>query len=237
MEMLGRIIALFRTKFRGKEDPAKTLDLAYENMLTGLQEIRRQLADVVAQRKQLEHQIAGNDAEIAGAEQEASLAIKSNRDDLAKAALMRRRGAADKKAALQAALDALLPQVQKLTEYQQQLADRIDRLRTDKETMRVSTAAAEAQLKVAESLTGLSGELGGLAEARRRTEDKMLDARARAGAMDRMIRDGVLDDPLTEGQPLPTDTGGIDDDLALLKSELTPKSLAAPRGAEDKQSN
>jgi phage shock protein A len=252
MSMLGRIIALFRVKIRkllnAAEDPVDQLDLSYEKLLTGLQETRRHLADAMAQQTVLERQIASSEAEIAGTEQEAALAVKSDRDDLARAALLRRRRATDTCATQQAALDALLPQVQRLKDYQQELGDRIDLFRTRTETMRVSTAAAEAQLKATHSLTGLDNELGGVGEVYRRAEDKMLDMRSKADAMERLRRDGVLADPFGErssaGRPGPASSDAaqgiahqIDNDLALLKAELTPKGLATPKRREDKETS
>ena len=54
MSILGRVADLFQAKthklLNALEDPNDTLDLSYEKMLTGLQETKRHLADVVAQR-------------------------------------------------------------------------------------------------------------------------------------------------------------------------------------------
>src|SRR5580698_1881366 len=129
MSILGRVADLFQAKtnklLNAIEDPNDTLDLSYEKMLTGLQETKRHLADVVAQQKSLERQIASADTEIAGAEGDARLAVQADRDDLARAALVHRQRAADNRGVLQAALDAIKPQVDKLADYQQRLEDRI----------------------------------------------------------------------------------------------------------------
>ena len=74
MSILGRVADLFQAKtnklLNAIEDPNDTLDLSYEKMLTGLQDTKRHLADVVAQQKSLERQIASSDTEMAGAEPE-----------------------------------------------------------------------------------------------------------------------------------------------------------------------
>jgi phage shock protein A len=238
MSILGRVADLFQAKthklLNALEDPNDTLDLSYEKMLTGLQETKKHLADVVAQQKSLERQIGNTDKEIAGAEEDAALAVKSDRDDLARAALVHRRRAMDTRGTLQAALEALMPQIEKLTDYQQKLADRIDRFRTQKETMKASYAAAQAQVKVTQSLTGVGNELGGVGEAYRRAEDKMLGMRDKADAMDGLIQQGILNDPLdnrsgTEKELAALrDAHAVDDDLALLKAQLTPKAIAGP---------
>ncbi len=46
------------------ENPNDTLDLSYERMLSGLQETRRNLADVVTEQKSLEHQMYAAQLEI-----------------------------------------------------------------------------------------------------------------------------------------------------------------------------
>ena len=47
------------------EDPNETLDLSYEKMITGLQQTKLHLADVVAQQKSLERQIEAAQQEAA----------------------------------------------------------------------------------------------------------------------------------------------------------------------------
>src|ERR1700677_3049297 len=129
MSILGRVADLFQAKtnklLNGLEDPNDTLDLSYEKMLTGLQETKRHLADVVAQQKSLERQIATADKEVDGAEADAKLAVQASRDDRARAALVHRQRALDGRASLQAALTSIQPQVEKLIGYEQALEDRI----------------------------------------------------------------------------------------------------------------
>jgi phage shock protein A len=238
MSILGRVADLFQAKtnklLNALEDPNDTLDLSYEKMLTGLQETKRHLADVVAQQKSLERQIHAADGEAAGAEADARLAVQSSRDDLARAALVHRQRALDSRSTLQQALDAIAPQADKLAEYQQRLEDRIERFRTQKDTMKASYAAAQAQVKVTQSLTGVGDKLGGVQAALQRAQDKMLGARDRADAMDTLIEKGLLSDPLDRRSPTDKaladlrDTHAVDAQLDQLKSEMAGGALAAP---------
>jgi phage shock protein A len=200
MSILGRVADLFQAKtnklLNALEDPNDTLDLSYEKMLTGLQDTKRHLADVVAQQKSLERQIKSSDAEMDGAEADAKLAVQAGRDDLARAALVHRQRVLDSRATLQAAWDAIKPQVDKLADYQQRLEDRIERFRTQKDTMKASYAAAQAQVKVTQSLTGVGDRLGGIEAPLKRAEDKMLGMRDKADAMDSLMQQGLLNDPL-----------------------------------------
>ena len=231
MSILGRVADLFQAKthklLNALEDPNDTLDLSYEKMLTGLQETKKHLADVVAQQKSLERQIGGADKEIDGAEADARLAVQAGRDDLARAALVHRQRALDSRATLNQAHDAITPQVEKLIEYQQKLEDRIERFRTQKDTMKASYAAAQAQVKVTQSLTGVG-------ESLRRAEDKMLGMRDKADAMDALMQQGVINDPLDNRSRTDKelaalrDAHAVDSELEALKQQM---GLAAPPSA------
>ena len=241
MSILGRVADLFQAKtnklLNAIEDPNDTLDLSYEKMLTGLQDTKRHLADVVAQQKSLERQITSSDAEMAGAEADAKLAVQAGRDDLARAALDHRQRALDNRATLQAAWDAIKPQVDKLAEYQQRLEERIERFRTQKDTMKASYAAAQAQVKVTQSLTGVGDRLGNIEAPLRRAEDKMLGMRDKADAMDSLMEQGLLNDPLDKRSRTDKeladlrDTHMVDAQLEQLKAALANPAVEGPGGA------
>ena len=67
MSIFGRVADILQAKthklLEQLEDPNETLDLSYEKMITGLQETKLHLADVVAQQKSLERQIEAADRE------------------------------------------------------------------------------------------------------------------------------------------------------------------------------
>jgi len=230
MSILGRVADLFQAKtnklLNVLEDPNETLDLSYEKMLTGLQDTKRHLADVVAQQVSLERQIDAVDKEIVGTEDDAATAVRAGRDDLARAALVHRQRAMDTRQTLVTAHDAIVPQVDKLSGYQRQLEARIDTFRTQKETMKASYAAAKAQVQVTQAITGVGDQLGRVGNAYGRAEDKMLAMRDKAEAMDSMIKQGLLTDALDkrdgatrEIAQLRTDHA-VEDDLARLKAQL-----------------
>jgi len=237
MSILGRVADLFHAKtnklLNALEDPNDTLDLSYEKMLTGLQETKGHLADVVAQQISLERQIGAVDTEIAGAEEDAATAVRAGRDDLAKAALVHRQRALDTRQTLINAHDAIVPQVEKLSGYQQQLEARIDKFRTQKETMKASYAAAKAQVQVTQAITGVGDQLGRVGSAYGRAEDKMLAMRDKADAMDGMIRQGLLTDSLDKRDAATREIAqlrsehAVEDDLARLKRQLGVENKAA----------
>ena len=208
------------------EDPAETLDLSYEKMLTSLQEAKRHLADVVTERISLENQIAQAQKQAAKAEEDARMALGANREDLARRALAEKQAEAQKITALQEAHDTVAAQALKLTDYEHALQDRIEQFRTQKEVMKSQMAAAQAQVKVTESLTGLGHGLDDAGDALRRAQDRTAQEQAKAQAMDGLLESGVINDPLDHRSQTDREMdklraiSGVNDELARLKAEM-----------------
>ncbi|WP_298134932.1 PspA/IM30 family protein [Acidiferrobacter sp.] len=198
MSLFKRATEVIEAKFskliNAAEDPNDTLDLSYEKMLAGLQETRRHLADVVTEQKVLEQQMAAAQAEITRHDGDARMALQANREDLARDALTQKQAATDKLASLTEAHNNITAQVQKLVEYERKFQDRIDAFRTQKEVLKSQYSSAQAQVKVNESLSGLSQKLGGVGENVRRAKDKTEQMQARAQAIDTLADSGALDD-------------------------------------------
>ena len=211
------------------EDPAETLELSYEKMITSLQDAKRHLADVVTERVSLENQIAQAQTLAAKAEGDARMALNAGREDLARSALAEKQAGAQKIAALQEAHDRVAAQAQKLMEYEQALQDRIEQFRTQKEVMKSQMAAAQAQVKVTASLTGLGHGLDDAGDTLRRMQDRTAHEQAKAQAMDGLLASGIIDDPLDHRTQTEREmdklraTSGVDDDLARLKADLAAK--------------
>ncbi len=238
MSIFGRIADLFQAKthklLTSLEDPNETLDLSYEKMMVGLQDTKRHLADVVAQEQSLHRQVAKVEAEVAEADNDARLAVGAGRDDLARAALVHKQDALGKRRTLEEALAAIAPQVHKLVDYERKLAARIDGFRTQKEVMKTTYTAAQAQVKVTQALTGLDGHLGGTGDAMRRASERVEGMRDKADALGRMLDHGVLTDQFDDRSASKREldalkaTTAVDDELARLKAE-TPRAIEPPR--------
>jgi phage shock protein A len=230
MGLLSRTLELIQAKYsrflNRAENPSDTLDLSYEKMLTGLQETKRSLADVVTEQRSLQRQIEVAQGQAGEAESDAKLALQNGREDLAKAALGEKQAALAKLESLQSAYEAIKQQSDKLVTYEKTLEARIEQFRTQKEVMKSSYAAAQAQVKVTESLTGIGNKLGGTGEAMKRAGDKVEAMRNKADAMEGLIQTGVLSDPLDNRSSVQKQLGelratsAIDADLERLKAEM-----------------
>jgi phage shock protein A len=230
MSILGRMADLLQAKTHSLldklEDPNELLDLSYEKMVSGLQETKQHLAEVVTEQKMLERQMDQAKQEADHAQDNARVALQSSREDLAREALSNRQAALDKQAALAKAHDNITAQVEKLIGYQKTLESRIEHFHTQKEVMKSSYTAAQAQVKVTESLTGVGNRLGQVGDTMRRAEDKVAGAQAKADAMDGLLKAGILNDPLDhrsssekELDTLRSNTA-IDAELEKLRAEL-----------------
>jgi phage shock protein A len=223
MSVLGRMGDILQAKthklLNMLEDPNELLDLSYEKMIAGLQETKRHLADVVTEQKSLERQIAGVQQEATRAESDARMALQAGREDLARTAL------SGKQAALQR-IDTL---ADKLIVYQKKLEQRIEQFRTQKEVMKSSYAAAQAQVKVTQSLTGVGNNLGNVGDAMRRAGDKVQGMQAKADALEGLMQSGVLSDPLDNSTAAQKEMNAlrasqsVDADLEKLKAEMSRK--------------
>ena len=221
-----------------REDPRETLDYSYEKQLELLTKTRRGVADVATSRKRLEIQIQQLGQSSDTLQNQAQQALGAGREDLAREALTRKAGLGQQIGSMQQQHDQLQAQEAKLTEATQRLAAKVEAFRTQKETMKATYTAAEAQTKISESVSGLSEEMGDVTSAMQRAQDKTAQMQARAGAMDELMASGALDDAtnaLPGGDDISRElaqigaASDVDQQLAAMKSQLgaapVPKQL------------
>ena len=68
----------------------------------------------------------------------------------------------------------------------------MEAFRTQKETIKATYTAAEAQTRIGEAVTGISEEMGDVGMAVQRAQDKTAQMQARAGAIDELMASGAL---------------------------------------------
>ena len=208
------------------EKPDEMLDLSYEQMLDQITQVRRGLVDIAASRKRIELQEQQLQHSVDHLQDQAKAALAQGRDDLAREALSR-------KAAAQAQIDAMESQHEQLSEQEEKLGHTLDALqkrvntfRTQKEVLKAQYTAAQAEASVGESAAGISQKSGDQGEELQRTQDKIAQMQARAGAVDELLASGVLEDvggDTDDIQQELDDAGtaaGVDQELAALKAEI-----------------
>ena len=207
------------------EDPREVLDVSYEKQLQLLQNVKRGVAEVATSKKRLELQKAKLQMSIDKLDGQAKEAISANREDLARKAL-------ESKALMQAQLNTLERETKELNDQQlklqaaeTRLATKVEAFRTKKETIKAQYTAADAQVKITESVTGISEEMADVGLAVQRAEEKTEDMKARSAALDELLESGTLTD-YSGGDEIESELARVkakntvDDEMARLKAEM-----------------
>lgn len=174
------------------EDPGQVMDYSYNKQLEQLQQIRRSIADVVTNEKRLELQQAQLIAKVNTLESQARQALQANREDLARMALQRKETLLSQLNTYEQQIAQLKGQEENLIAMERKVSERVDAFRTQKEMVKAQYHAAQAQVKINETVTGISQEMTEMNLAMQRAQDKILNMQARAQAMDTLIEQGVL---------------------------------------------
>ena len=241
MGLFSRFSTFMKAKFSATmdraEDPNETLDYSYQKQLEQLQNLRRSIADVVTSEKSLEMQQAQVNQQMAKFDDQARAAVQQGRDDLARLAL-------ERKTALQGQIDAFTQQIaqmkaqqQKFVDMERRLSARVAAFRTQKEMVKAQYSAAQAQVKIQESVTGISEEMSDVNLAVQRAQDKVLKMQARAQAMDQLVDSGTLPELGAPGQDdidrqlaQVSNKSAVDNQLAQLKASVQGQLPPAQEG-------
>jgi phage shock protein A len=212
-----RVMLLFKSKANAAVDraekPGEMLDYSYEQQIQLLQNVRRGVADVVTAKKQLEIQADRLRDSMVKLEGQARQALTLNREDLARRALQRKSAVQQQLRDLDAQVAVLEERQEKLVADQQALQARVESFRSEKEVMKAQYRAAEAQVQIKESMTGIGDQLAETTRAIERAKDKTLQMEARAAALDELVSTGALEDPVAGPE------AQLDKELAQLSSD------------------
>lgn len=235
---MRRLWFLLKAKFSRvldrAENPNDTLDYAYTKQVELLQGVRSGIAEVTTAKKLLERQSERMEKQSAKLEEQARLALRSNREDLARVALERKSALDHQAGDLNEQVATLQGKQDQLVSSQQALSEKIARFRTEKETLKASYNAAQAMVAIGEATSGLGEGMADAGMAIERARDKTAQLEARAGALDELIAGGVLDDQLSPGETALdrelaqlASESQVETDLARLKSEVAALPPAA----------
>jgi len=214
------------------ENPDEMLDYSFEKQTELINKLRRNIADVVTAKRQLEMQKAKLSANTNTLEEQAHQALDSNREDLARQALERKNTILIQIQNLDKQITDMQAEQEKLENTERRLAAKVEEFKTRKEVIKAQYSSAEAQVKINESVTGISEEMHDVGMALDRAEDKTEKMKARAQALDEMVDTGVLTD-YTNSQGMGGGGGGelgseldkitiqqsVDQELSKMKAE------------------
>ncbi len=151
---------------------------------------------------------------------EARAELAAGRSDLARASLRRRHVVALELAALETQLGEVEKDETNLRTLERRLANQVDEFVARQQVVIARYNAAEAQVQIKEAVTGVSREFAELTSALARAEERTEGMEARVSAIDRLVREGLLDPgPLSSPESAPIDD--VEDQLAELERELS----------------
>ncbi len=243
MGLWSRLKLLFAAKASSAmdraEDPRQVLDYAYSQQQQLLLNLRRGLVDVATSKQQLEQQAERIRSGIPHYEEQARRAVAAGRDDLARVALERKRTAVTESESLSQHIAEVDADKERLSAQERALQVRIEQFRTHRDVVSARYSAAEAEVRVKESLAGVSGELAELGMAVGRAEEKADRLQARARAIDTLVHVGAL--PSAGGDFVEAElqrlTAGseIDAELDRLRAELNNNTPALDAPKEERK--
>jgi phage shock protein A len=194
----ARMRTIFRTKtsraLDRMEDPRDMLDDSYDQQVRMLQQLRQGLAEVATAKKRIELQGQEMGSRYQRLAEQAQQALDQGQEDLARTALQRRSVLERQVAALREQYAALEKQQAQLQENERRITERIAAFRIEKETIKATYTASQAQVRVNEAVAGLGSQMNDAGATLDRAKDKVAQMQARAAATDDLLRSGALRD-------------------------------------------
>lgn len=198
MGFFSRLATFFRIRANAAldkaEDPGQVMDYSYSKQLEQLQQIKRSVADVATNEKRLELLQSQLLEKVNRLDSQAMQALQANREDLARLALQRKETLIPQLNGYEQQIAQLHEQKEKLVAMDRTLTSRVEAFRTQKEMVKSQYSAAQAQVKITETVTGISKEMSEMNMAMQRAQDRVLSMQARASAMDSLLEEGTLGD-------------------------------------------
>jgi phage shock protein A len=237
----GRISTLTKAKISHlldhAEDPAETLDYAYERQMEDLQNVKQGITDVVTAKKRLQSQEQDLRQQIDKLDGQAREAMSAGREDLARAAIERKQLITGEVGSLDQQVAELESEQEKLIQSERTLQAKVEQFRSKKEVIKAQYSAAEAQVQISAAATGVGDGMADVGAAMQRAIDKTDQMQARASAVEELQAAGTFEDPMALGPPQDDvdrqldqlgAKSAVDDEFAKLKAEVQP---GAPQSA------
>jgi phage shock protein A len=245
--LAGRVSTLTKAKVShlldNAEDPAETLDYAYNQQLEDLQKVKSGIAEVVTAKKRLQLQEQQLHEQADTLDSQAKQAMSAGREDLSRAAIERKQLILGEVTSLDKQVSDLEAQQQQLTDAERNLQTKIEEFRSKKEVIKAQYSASEAQVRISEAATGIGDHMADLGEAMQRAIDKTDDMQARAAAVNELQAAGTFEDLTSIGGPPQDDVdkqlaqigaqGAVDQELAEMRAELGPGAAQPALGASE----
>lgn len=218
MGILGQIAASLKAGLSAAlapaVDPRTTYVNAHEKQEALLAQVGRAMDQVTASKHRLQARAADDRARLPKMLEDARAELVAGRSDSARLVLRQRQVVALELSALELQLAEVENDEANLQVLQRRLANQVDEFVARQQVIVARYNAAEAQIQIKEAVTGVSKEFAELTAALEQAEEKTEGMEARVSAIDRLVREGLLD----QG-PLASSAGDLDARLQLAGAE------------------
>jgi len=194
------------------EDPKKMVRLIIQEMEDTLVEVRSSSAKAIADKKELIRQVSYFEKEVDQWQNKAELALSKEREDLARAALMEKKKAAQSAQALLDELHHVEDHISKLQSEVAQLQDKLNDAKSRQKAILIREKTASSRLKIKENIHG--NRVNDALNRFDHYERKIDDIEAQIESYD--VGSKSLANEIAE---LETDAK-VDDELAALKAKM-----------------
>lgn len=216
MSLFDRVSRLVRANVNDAiskaEDPEKILDQALIDMQDNFVKMKEAVAGAIAQQKRSQTQLDNQRREAQVWQERAELAIKKGDDELAKQALVRKKGLTDSISGLQTQLDQQNTQVDGLKKNMLMLESKIAEAKAKKDMLKARSQAAKANEQLQSSMNSMSNSSA--MAAFERMEDRVVQMEARGQAAAELAGANL------EAQFLNLQAGDVDYELEALKQQV-----------------
>jgi phage shock protein A len=209
VRILGRLAANLRAGLNAAlapaADPRTTYVSAHQKQQALLAQVGLAVNQVTASKQRLQARAKEDRARLPQMLEEARAELVAGRPDAARLSLRRRQVVALELGALETQLTDVEKDEANLKMLERRLANEVAEFVARQELIVARYNAAEAQIQIKEAVTGVSKEFAELTAALEQAEEKTEGMEARVSAIDRLVREGLLAQPL-----LDPSAGGLD---------------------------
>jgi phage shock protein A len=231
----NRLSSLVRQKthylFDRFENPVQSLDYSFEKHIEMINNLRREVAEVIYAKRRLEIQKGKLLDTINVFDERACRAIRYNKDDIARHMLERKNLTLLQIQRLDKQISNLDAEKNKLQQLEKNLAAKVEELRTRIEIIKAQYSAAEAEVRIKESVTGILDGVSDLGIALSKAEEKLEKLKAKSQTLDEMIDSGMLTDYTSNEDKFEKELENItvqktvEDELMMLQAKRRKKIL------------
>lgn len=196
MAILNRLMSIIKAKTNSAldeiEDPREILELSLAETKEQIIKIKQSLVQVTTVKKKFEAELSDIEGKIKLLEEQAQMAVMSDREDLAKEALDRKYGLIEKQNSIKNNILEFNDKINAINQSKEKLEKSIEEIQLKKDELIALNIAADSQLNIKETLTGVTYKVSNISEVLGRFVNKIDEKNARVKALDELVDSGSL---------------------------------------------